>query len=47
MESLSTQEMTVSEIMSHLPHRYPFLLIDKVLECKHGEYISALKNRDH
>ena len=37
-------EMTVGEIMSHLPHRYPFLLIDKVVECKHGEYISAIKN---
>lgn len=38
------QEMNVSDIMACLPHRYPFLLLDKVVECKHGEYISALKN---
>lgn len=38
------QEMNVSDIMACLPHRYPFLLLDKVVECKHGESISALKN---
>lgn len=27
-----------------LPHRYPFLLVDRVLECKKGESIRALKN---
>ncbi len=27
-----------------LPHRYPFLLIDRVLEVKDGEYCKALKN---
>ena len=36
--------MNVSDIMACLPHRYPFLLLDKVVECKHGESISALKN---
>lgn len=38
------QEMNVSDIMACLPHRYPFLLLDRVVECKHGEKISALKN---
>lgn len=36
--------MNVNDIMACLPHRYPFLLLDKVVECKHGEYIKALKN---
>src|SRR6476659_3970926 len=27
-----------------LPHRYPFLLVDRVLECRKGESIRAIKN---
>jgi 3-hydroxyacyl-[acyl-carrier-protein] dehydratase len=30
--------------MRRLPHRYPMLLVDRVLECVAGEYIVALKN---
>ncbi|MCY3804083.1 MAG: 3-hydroxyacyl-ACP dehydratase FabZ [Gammaproteobacteria bacterium] len=37
-------EMSVHDIMKYLPHRYPFLLVDRVLECKMGESILALKN---
>ncbi len=37
-------EMDICEIMRHLPHRYPFLLIDRVLECVPGERIKAIKN---
>lgn len=33
----------VREIFEYLPHRYPFLLVDKILELKKGEYIKALK----
>lgn len=36
--------MGVKEIMQYLPHRYPFLLIDRVLECHPGRSIRALKN---
>lgn len=36
--------MDVGGIMSYLPHRYPFLLIDKVLECKVGESATVIKN---
>ena len=36
--------MNISQIMRYLPHRYPFLLIDRVLECVEGESIVALKN---
>ena len=34
----------VREIMGFLPHRYPFLLVDRVLEVVPGEKIIALKN---
>jgi len=37
-------EMDVNEIMRHLPHRYPFLLVDRVLECESGQRIKAIKN---
>ncbi len=36
--------MSVTEIMKYLPHRYPFLLLDRVVECKHGDSIVAIKN---
>lgn len=34
----------LDEIMRRLPHRYPFLLVDRVVECVSGERIVALKN---
>ncbi|HEX3865211.1 MAG TPA: 3-hydroxyacyl-ACP dehydratase FabZ, partial [Gemmatimonadaceae bacterium] len=34
----------INEILRYLPHRYPFLLVDRVLECRPGESITALKN---
>ena len=34
----------IQEIMNHLPHRYPFLLVDRILEIVRGERIVALKN---
>lgn len=37
-------EMSIQEIVQYLPHRYPFLLIDKVLEIKLNESILAVKN---
>ncbi len=37
-------KLGVEEIMRHLPHRYPFLLVDRVLECVPGKHITALKN---
>ena len=32
------------EIMTLLPHRYPFLLVDRVLDFKEGEWLKAIKN---
>jgi 3-hydroxyacyl-[acyl-carrier-protein] dehydratase len=37
-------EMDVYEVLSRLPHRFPMLLIDRVLECEPGKRIVALKN---
>jgi 3-hydroxyacyl-[acyl-carrier-protein] dehydratase len=39
-----TFKMDIQAIMRLLPHRYPFLLVDRVLECAPGEYVRALKN---
>ena len=36
--------MDIHEILEHLPHRYPFLLVDRVLDVTPGEKITALKN---
>lgn len=36
--------MDVHEVLRYLPHRYPFMLIDRVLECQPGEWLTALKN---
>lgn len=36
--------MDIHEIMRHLPHAYPFLLVDRVLECEVGHHIKAIKN---
>jgi 3-hydroxyacyl-[acyl-carrier-protein] dehydratase len=34
----------IDEVMRRLPHRYPMLLVDRVLECVAGERLLALKN---
>lgn len=38
------QTMDINEIMSILPHRYPFLLIDRVVEIERKQRIVAIKN---
>lgn len=34
----------IDEVMRRLPHRYPLLMVDRVLECVAGERLVALKN---
>ncbi len=34
----------IDEVLRRLPHRYPFLLVDRVLECAVGDHIVAAKN---
>lgn len=36
--------MDINEIKQHLPHRYPFLLVDRVVELEPGERVLAYKN---
>lgn len=36
--------MDIHQILKKLPHRYPFLLVDRVLELEPGKRIKALKN---
>jgi 3-hydroxyacyl-[acyl-carrier-protein] dehydratase len=36
--------MDIQEILEYLPHRYPILLVDRVLECEPGKRIRGLKN---
>jgi 3-hydroxyacyl-[acyl-carrier-protein] dehydratase len=36
--------LNIQEILEYLPHRYPFLLIDRVIEIELGKRIRALKN---
>ena len=36
--------MDIHKILKQLPHRYPFLLVDRVLELDKGKSIKALKN---
>ena len=36
--------MEIEEIQEYLPHRYPFLFVDRVIELELGKYIKAYKN---
>ena len=36
--------MDIHEILDHLPHRYPFVLVDKVTSMELGKEITAIKN---
>ncbi len=39
-----SMQMDIHEILQHLPHRYPFLLVDRVLSIDPNKSIVALKN---
>ncbi len=36
--------MDIRQIMKHLPHRYPFILVDRILEMVPGKSVVGLKN---
>lgn len=36
--------LDIQEIMRYLPHRYPFLMLDKVVDYQVGGYLTAIKN---
>jgi len=37
-------ELTINEILKVIPHRYPFLLVDRILELEPGKRVVGLKN---
>nr|MBU2747656.1 3-hydroxyacyl-ACP dehydratase FabZ [Acidithiobacillus montserratensis] len=37
-------ELNIQDIMKRLPHRYPFLLVDRVLDVQVGKSLRAIKN---
>jgi 3-hydroxyacyl-[acyl-carrier-protein] dehydratase len=37
-------KMDIHSVLEYLPHRYPFLMIDRVLSCEPGKQVVALKN---
>jgi 3-hydroxyacyl-[acyl-carrier-protein] dehydratase len=44
MTDAAATSMDIHEILDHLPHRYPFVLIDRVISMEIGKEITALKN---
>jgi 3-hydroxyacyl-[acyl-carrier-protein] dehydratase len=36
--------LTINDIMKYLPHRYPFLLVDRIVDLKPGERALGVKN---
>ena len=37
-------QLDIHEILNHLPHRYPFVLIDRITDLRLNEEITAIKN---
>ena len=44
MDKKETRTLKIKEIMALLPHRYPFLLVDRVLDYEPEQWIKAVKN---
>ncbi len=40
----TSTSMDIHEILEHLPHRYPFVLIDRIVSLELGKEITAIKN---
>lgn len=43
-ESIDVTQLNILEIMKLLPHRYPFLLVDRVTNLQRSKSITAIKN---
>ena len=39
-----SKSMTIEEIEATIPHRYPFLLVDRIIECDFDSRIDGIKN---
>jgi 3-hydroxyacyl-[acyl-carrier-protein] dehydratase len=42
--STTPQQLDIMEILKILPHRYPFLMVDRILDMEPGERITGYKN---
>jgi len=38
------KQLDIHQILQYLPHRYPMLLVDRVIDCEPGQRITAIKN---
>ncbi len=44
MSSANDKTVIIEQIMAFLPHRYPFLLIDRVVDYENDKWLHAIKN---
>ena len=46
LEEMSEEKISldIMQIMAMIPHRYPFLLVDRITECVPGKYVKGYKN---
>lgn len=43
-QTKTIEAVEIEKILNYLPHRYPFLLVDRVIDYELGEHITAVKN---
>ena len=43
-QELEAKSYNITEIMELIPHRFPFLLVDRITECVPGKYVKGYKN---
>lgn len=41
---MDLKELDINQIMQSLPHRYPFLLVDRVVDYEENKWLKAIKN---
>lgn len=41
--TINTHTLQIEEILELLPHRFPFLLVDRVLDFEEGRFLRAVK----
>lgn len=44
MEASGANSLNIKEILEILPHRYPFVMVDRILEYAEGQFITGIKN---
>ena len=44
MSTTTPESIDIRKILDILPHRYPFLMVDRIIEMEKGKYVTGLKN---